>query len=141
MDACVFGSDTGGLHQWQSSYNTFVGRGGGGITSVGKQSGDDDDTGDGACRFESAVFTQQLALFAPSIATPQKLVLSLIHEVSISQSPHSASLNAHTRTRRDSYTSARYPDCLRNTHYERLTLSFLSYRVKLEPAHASARRL
>ena len=45
--------------------------------------------------------------------------------VSISQSPHSASAIAHTRTRRD-YSLC--PDCLRNKHYERLTLSF--YRIR-----------
>ena len=41
----------------------------------------------------------------------------------LSQSPHTASLIAHTRTRRDYYLC---PDCLRNTRYDRLTLSFLS---------------
>ena len=37
----------------------------------------------------------------------------------LSQSPRTAYAIAHTRTRRDGYTS----DCLRNTRYERLTLS------------------
>jgi len=67
--------------------------------------------------FPDAQFAKPLVVEQPPEA--------LLFGKGLSQSPRSASAIAHTRTRRE-----HYPDCLRNTRYERLTPSFLSYQSR-----------
>lgn len=85
MDSTFFGADEGVVDCSQSAYNAFVG-GIGDTTSAGRMvfqsdTSDEYSAGDSANAQQSAAFVQQLALFAPRIATPVRLVPRLLAEL------------------------------------------------------------